>query len=213
MKFKAPALSLRPPSLDPRALRICVFGASGCGKTTFCAGFPRHIFFDLDQGAEAVECRPFPVEIPAGFADHCRAQKPPIRCSPWSWFLYGLNTAIESGDGCALIIDTIDAAADLAFDHVCAEYGVTHPDDRPSMKAQIWGKINRAVENMIKSTRHHSGAVVFVSHETQRDYDQDGNVIGMFDKNRGGALTRYVPSLRERPRIALEKVCSVVGRP
>ena len=210
--FKPPVLAARSPLLDPRRLRICVFGASGSGKTTFGSQFPRHIFFDLDAGAEAVSIRPFPAEVPADFEAHCRAQKPPITPSRWSWLKYGIGAAIESGEGEALIIDTIDAACDLAFDHVCAEFGITHPDDRPSQKAQMWGRINREIEGLLKSTRAHSGAVVFISHETQRDYDPEGNAIGMFDKSTRDVRTRYIPSLRERPRVALEKVCSIIGR-
>jgi len=212
MAFKFPALTTRQPVLDPRRLRICVFGASGAGKTTFAAQFPQHIYFDLDRGAEAVSIRPFPVEVPPDFVAWCAKARPPVRPSRWEWIKAGIRSVIESGKGEAIVIDTIDAAADLAFEHVCDEFGVAHPDDRPSHKPQIWGRINREVENLIKHTRDHDGAVVYVSHETQRDYDVDGNVIGMFDKHQGKVITRYVPSLRERPRIALEKACSIIGR-
>ena len=211
-KFPFPSLETRQPCLDPRRLRICVFGASGAGKTTFAAQFPQHIYFDVDRGAEAVSIRPFPADVPPEFAGWCQRQRPPIKPSRWEWMRAGILQAIEAGNGDAIVIDTIDAAADLAFDHVCSEFGVSHPDDRPSMKPQIWGRINREIENLIKITRDHSGAVVFISHETQRDYDSDGNVIGMFDKYQGKIITRYVPSLRERPRIALEKACSIIGR-
>ena len=211
-KFSFPALTTRPPLLDPRRLRICVFGASGAGKTTFAAQFPQHIYFDIDRGSEAVEIRPFPIDVPPDFVAWCGKQRPPIRASRLEWVKSGIVEAIGSWDGNAIIIDTIDAAADLAFEHVCGEFNVSHPDDRPSHKPQIWGRINREVENLIKALRDHSGAVVFVSHETQRDYDSEGNVIGMFDKHQGQVITRYVPSLRERPRLALEKACSIIGR-
>ena len=211
-KYTIPTLSTRPPLLDPRAIRICVFGGSGSGKTTFGASFPSHIYFDLDDGTEACSVRLFPLQVPSDFQQWARKQTPPQASSRWTWLKFGIHEAITSGKGEAIIIDTIDACCDWALEHVCQSHKISHPSDKPRESAQIWGKINREIESLIKATRLHTGAVVFISHETQRDYDTDGNVIGLFDKHQGSIVTRYVPSLREKPREALEKVCSLIGR-
>lgn len=39
----------------PMPVRVCVYGAEGCGKTTFCAGAPKTILLGVESGSMSVE--------------------------------------------------------------------------------------------------------------------------------------------------------------
>ena len=200
-----------PVLINPNRLLLCIYGQPGIGKTTFAAGFPDSIFFDLDRGSEAVSVRHFPMVITDEFARQCQRQKiPPTR---WSLFQRGLHYVIEKKAAQTIVIDTIDAAYQLAFDHYCFVHKVESPEDDLRASMRIWGRINAAVARLIHRCRDHAGSVVFLSQEQRVDRDESGAICSAFNPGKGRIVSRYEPALHKgKPRQTMQEVCSIVGR-
>jgi len=197
--------------INPNNLRLCVYGDPGVGKTTFAAGFPGALFFDLDRGAEAVSVRVFNMQPDDKFKTSCkRAGVPATR---WELFKRGLHFVIETEAAQTIVIDTIDAAYQLAFDHYCQMHKVESPEDDPRASMRIWGRINAAVTRLIQRCRDHKGCVVFLSQEQRVDRDESGAICNAFNPGKGRITSRYEPAVHKgKPRNTLQEICSIMGR-
>jgi hypothetical protein len=110
----------RQPDEVPLGLQtMLLFGAPGTGKTTLAAGFPNHLYYDLENSASGVATSSF--KLPR----------------TWAAFSSFVDWAAEGGDlegKQTLIIDTVTDLWELCKRHVFAELGVKDAADAD------WGK-------------------------------------------------------------------------
>lgn len=89
---------------EPLPPRVVIYGAPGCGKTTFGASLPNPILLDADRGADLIQVDRLP--------------------GPGSWaetVSLVQEFAKDPGDYKSLVLDTIDQLEDLAELAVCEE--------------------------------------------------------------------------------------------
>ena len=93
--------------VQPKPLRIVVYGVDGIGKSTFAAGAPDPIFLGAEDGTSYLDVARFP--NPEGWDDFMQAFA----------LLYNEEHKYKT-----LVVDTIDWAEDLAKAAVCMEHNV-----------------------------------------------------------------------------------------
>ena len=109
-------------------LSILIFGIQGSGKTTFCNGDLNSITVAAEPGAEFVQTRAVPVH-------------------KWDTFIDVLVDAQkhlkEDPEFCsAIIIDIVDNLYDFCLDHVCAQRGIAHPNQKKDY-GETWREVTK----------------------------------------------------------------------
>jgi hypothetical protein len=87
-------------------LRIALYGLEGIGKSSWAAGAPKPLFFDLERGMGQLVGLDVPVTMPASFKE----------------FLDGINN-FPANEYKTAVIDSADALEDLIARGICAEKG------------------------------------------------------------------------------------------
>ena len=78
------------------AIRLCLYGAEGIGKSTFASKFPDPLFIDVEGGTKQLDVARFP------------------QPETWLQLLAMIDAVIEEPDICrTLVIDTVDRAEAL----------------------------------------------------------------------------------------------------
>lgn len=89
-----------------KAKKVVLYGVEGVGKTTFAAQFPGAVFIDTEGSSEEYDLARFP--------------KP----SSWQMLLGEIQQVVNNPGLCkTLVIDTLDWAEKMAYDHVCSMKG------------------------------------------------------------------------------------------
>ena len=85
------------------AKKVVLYGVEGIGKTSFAAKFPDPVFIDTEGGSKSFDVARFPDPL------------------SWQMLLDEVQSVINNPTICkTLVIDTLDWAEKLAYDHVCA---------------------------------------------------------------------------------------------
>lgn len=89
------------------AIRLCLYGAEGIGKSTFASKFPDPLFIDVEGGTKQLDVARFP------------------QPETWLQLLAMVDAVLEDPTVCrTLVIDTIDRAEALLSAQLLAEAGV-----------------------------------------------------------------------------------------
>lgn len=90
----------------PKAKKVVLYGVEGIGKTTFAAQFPEPVFIDTEGGSKSFDLARFPDP------------------SSWQMLLSEIQQVVNNPSICkTLVIDTLDWAEKMAYDHVCSSKG------------------------------------------------------------------------------------------
>ena len=143
--------------IQSKALRVCLYGSEGIGKTTLAAEFPSPIFIDIEDGSNQLPVARMP------------------RPTSWAMLLDEIK-AVRDGEipGCStLVIDTADAAESLCIDAVCAERTIKGIEDVGygrgyTYLAEKFGKMLDALGEVVDTGRN----VVVVSHAMCRKFER-----------------------------------------
>ena len=90
--------------VQPKPLKVCLYGVEGIGKTTFASQFPDPLFVDLDKGST--------------WMDVAR-----VHAGSWKELIEIVKTVYTEKPCKTLVIDTADAAERLCIKHICGEQG------------------------------------------------------------------------------------------
>lgn len=90
--------------VQPKPLKVCLYGVEGIGKTTFASQFPDPLFVDLDKGST--------------WLDVAR-----VHAGSWKELIEIVKTVYTEKPCKTLVIDTADAAERLCIKHICGEQG------------------------------------------------------------------------------------------
>ena len=167
--------------IQSKALRVCLYGSEGIGKTTLAAEFPSPIFIDIEDGSNQLPVARMP------------------RPTSWAMLLDEIK-AVRDGEipGCStLVIDTADAAESLCIDAVCAERtikGIESPGYGRGYTylAEKFGKLLDLLGEVVDTGRN----VVVVSHAMCRKFERPDEE-GAYDRYELKLSRKVAPMVKE----------------
>lgn len=149
----------------PTAMKIVLYGVEGIGKTTFAAQFPNPVFIDTEGGTKSFDVARFPAP------------------SSWQMLLDEIQSVINNPAICGtLVIDTLDWAEKLAYQHVCAikkwdsiespSYGVGYRYAYEEM-GKLLNLLSQVVDRGVN--------VLLIAHAAMRKFEQPDE-MGSYDR-------------------------------
>lgn len=139
----------------PRPPKTVVYGGSKIGKSTFAAGIPGGIFIQTEEGLDALDVHSFPMaESFTGILQNLAA------------------LAQEDHEYGTAIVDSLDWAEPLIWDHVCQQHGVDSIDmvgggygKGYTEAAKAWRRLLSALDHL-RDNRNMS--IVLIAHDEVR---------------------------------------------
>lgn len=105
------------------AVKVCIYGPEGIGKSTLAAHFPQPLFIDTEGGTKRLDVKRLP------------------NPSSWEMLQEEVKYVIQNPGLCkTLIIDTLDWAESLCIEAVCTKYQKTGIEDFGYGKGYIYVK-------------------------------------------------------------------------
>lgn len=162
----------------PGALKVCVYGPEGIGKTTFAAQFPEPLFIDTEGSTVHMDVRRMP--------------KP----DSWSELLGEVEYIRLNAHLCkTLVVDTVDWAEALCCEHICAR------DQQPGIEGYGYGKGYKFAQeefgrllNALETVRAKGVHIVLCCHAALRKFEQPDEM---------GAYDRWGMKLIDAPRSSI----------
>jgi len=158
-----PTVANKPKMGIPEHFKMIIEGPSKVGKTTFAASFPGAVMIECEPGGAAfVKC---PV------LDLTKGKDP----------LKGLRMAIEAlqtdTQYKTVILDTIDAAADLVSKDICARLGIETIADAPAKQRHgvQWEKYKNEVTGLVGALIALPKSIIVLGHTKPATYDGEGD--------------------------------------
>lgn len=143
-----------PPS-DLFSFCTCIYGLKGVGKTSLCAQFPGAVIIQLEPRRRNLK--------------NIRQVVP----TDWNDLKGWLDAFLNDKGKPTCVVDSMDMAYNLCFDHICREAKIEHPSD-----VNDYGKTWRAISDELSSTFNQllyaDIPLVFTSHHKYRE-DADIN--------------------------------------
>lgn len=148
----------------PKHIKLVLEGKSKIGKTTFAASFPEAVILECERGGAAhVGCHV--LDLSAG--------KDPLK---------GLRMAIEELRSDTrfktVVLDTIDAVAELVSREICEKYGIASISEAPkkARKGVQWDDYWIGVTGLVGAIVALPKNVVVLGHTKPATYDENGKV-------------------------------------
>lgn len=149
----------------PTAKKVVLYGVEGIGKTSFAAKFPDPVFIDTEGGSKSFDVARFPDPL------------------SWQMLLDEVQSVINNPSICkTLVIDTLDWAEKLAYDHVCSVkkwdsietpgYGAGYRYAYEEM-GKLLNLLSQVVERGVN--------VVLIAHAALRKFEQPDE-MGSYDR-------------------------------
>lgn len=164
----------------PGAVRVCLYGPEGIGKTTLASQFPNPLFIDTEGGS--------------GHLDVRRLPKP----ASWLELLTEVDWVYAHPDSCqTLVIDTADWAESLCIEQVCAK------EKKDSIEAFGYGKGYTYVAeefgrllNKLESVREKGIHIVITAHAKIQKFELPDE-LGAYDRWSMKTSRQVAPLIRE----------------
>jgi hypothetical protein len=151
-----------PASGVPANIKLVLEGKSKVGKTTFAASFPDALMIECEPGGAAhVGCHVFDISV----------GKDPLK---------GLTLAIEElrtdTKFRTVILDTVDAVAELTAAAICRELEIGSIQDAPKKKRDgiQWDMYSTRIVGYVGAILALPKNVVILGHTKPATYDKDG---------------------------------------
>ena len=164
----------------PGAIKACVYGVEGIGKTTFAAQFPDPLFIDTEGGTAHMDVKRLP--------------KP----DAWIELLSEVDWVYNHPDCCkTLVIDTADWAERLCNEAVCAMNKVESIETFNYGKGYVFaqeefGRLLDKLELVRKQGIH----ILIVAHALMRKFEQPEE-LGAYDRWELKLSKKIAPMVRE----------------
>ena len=164
----------------PGAVKICIYGAEGIGKSTLASQFPDPLFIDTEGGTAQMDVKRLPAP------------------SDWTELLNEVDWVHQHPDQCrTLVLDTADWAEQLCIEHVCTAnkkdgiesfgYGKGY-----TFVAEAFGVLIEKLENVRKKGIH----IVITAHATIKKFEQPDE-LGAYDRWSMKTSKQVAPLIRE----------------
>lgn len=166
--------------VQKKALRVCLYGVAGIGKTTLAAEFPNPVFIDVEDGSNQLPVARLP------------------RPTSWDMLMDEVREVRAGNVPCStLIIDTADAAEELCTRAVCAEKGWDGIEYKDYGKGYVYladkfGKLLDLLGEVVDGGRN----VVIVSHAMARKFERPDET-GAYDRFELKLTRKVAPVLKE----------------
>lgn len=150
--------------VQKRPQKIVIYGAEGIGKSTLASHFPKPLFFDLENGTSQLD------------VDR-------IRIETWTELEAVLvDVARDPMDYRTIVIDTIDAAEQMAIRHICETEKKTSIEEFGYGKGYTYVSEKIALllshlDTFIKKGLH----IVILAHAKMRKFEQPDE-MGAYDR-------------------------------
>ena len=147
----------------PEFFKMIVEGPSKVGKTTFAASFPDAVILECEPGGAA--------QVKCTVVDLARGKDP----------LKGFRMAVDELKTDTrfktVILDTIDAAADLVSKDICARLGIETIADAPKNQRHgvQWEKYKNEVTGLVGALIALPKNVIVLGHTKPATYDGEGD--------------------------------------
>ena len=164
----------------PGAVRVCLYGPEGIGKSTLAAQFPDPLFIDTENGTAQLDVKRLP--------------KP----DAWIELLQELDWVYANPTSCkTLVVDTADWAERLCIEQVCAK------EKKESIEAFSYGKgytyvaeeFGRMI-NKLENIRQKGIHIVIVAHAKIQKFELPDE-LGAYDRWSMKTSKQVAPMIRE----------------
>lgn len=148
-----------------KALRVCVYGIEGIGKSTFASQFPGAVFIDTEGSTNQMDVARYPAP------------------STWEMLLSEVEQTINNPSGVGtLVIDTVDWAQQLCVQSVCAKYSMGGIEDFGwgkgySYVKEEFGKLLNLLNDLVDKGVN----TVLVAHSAIRTFTKPDE-MGQYDR-------------------------------
>ena len=164
----------------PGAVRLCIYGPEGIGKSTLASKFPDPLFIDTEGGTAQLDVKRLPTP------------------KSWQELLEQVDWVRANPDSCkTLVLDTADWAEQLCIEYVC----VTNKKDGIesfgygkgyTYVAEAFGLLIQKLENVRKLGIH----IVITAHAAIRKFEQPDE-MGAYDRWSMKTSKQVAPLIRE----------------
>lgn len=148
-----------------KALRVCVYGIEGIGKSTFASQFPGAVFIDTEGSTNQMDVARYPSP------------------STWEMLLSEVEQTINNPSGIGtLVIDTADWAQQLCVQSVCAKYNMSGIEDFGfgkgySYVTEEFGKLLNLLNDLVDKGVN----AVLIAHSAIRTFTKPDE-MGQYDR-------------------------------
>lgn len=154
-------LNIKPHevSRDLSGYVIYIYGAGGCGKTTFATTMDSHLLIAFEKGFSAIPgAMAYEVNSWTKFKEICRELKKPEVKATYK----------------TIILDTVDVAAQYLEKYVCNQLDIENIGDG-GWATNSWVKVKREWEQTIRQIISEGYSVLFISHAKDKTFTRKDN--------------------------------------
>lgn len=148
-----------------KALKVCIYGVEGIGKSTLASKFPNPLFIDTEGSTSNM--------------DVARLPDP----SSWTQLVSEVDYVRQHPEVCeTLVIDTMDWAERLCISQICATKKVSGIEDMPYGRGYVYAaeEIGRLL-NKLEEIRQNGIQIVLTAHAQMRKFEQPDE-LGAYDR-------------------------------
>lgn len=148
-----------------QAVKCCVYGSEGIGKSTLASHFPDPVFIDTEGSTS--------------YLDVTRTERP----LSWTMLMQQVDYFVAHPDELGtLVIDTMDWAERLCIDQILADKKIKGIEDIPYGKGYVYvaEEIGRLL-NRLEDLKQKGVNVVLVAHAQMRKFEQPDE-LGSYDR-------------------------------
>ena len=169
-----------------QAIKCCIYGVEGIGKSTLASQFPDPLFIDTESGTYNMDVARLPAP------------------SSWSQLIEEVEYVKQNPDICGtLVIDTMDWAERLCIDQICASKKVKGIEDLPYGKGYVYvaEDVGRLL-NKLEEVRQKGINIVMIAHAQMRKFEQPDE-LGAYDRWELKLSKKTAPLIKENVDVLL----------